>query len=140
MTDEKRREKKKWLRNEFRFNFHSPTFKRAQNDRLWTHLYRSHVSRLTSRDKNHSPRTENRDKPVRNFLVEKNFRTSFECPCFPHAETPREPRLQPTSERTTVVIIEVTRRVSRRSAPRTSPTSLSGWRRETMNNGTSRFA
>lgn len=124
-----------------RFNFHSPTFKRQTDEPIPidpTHL-QTHESGQKS-------------FPGGLRIATSRFATSFSSwrrtsarvsnvPVFP---AQKHLACQPTIERTTVVIIEVTRRVSRRSAPRTSPTSLflslSGWRRETMNNGTSRFA
>lgn len=100
-----------------RFNFHSPTDEPIPIDP--THL-QTHESGQKS-------------FPGGLRIATSRFATSFSSwrrtsarvsnvPVFP---AQKHLACQPTIERTTVVIIEVTRRVSRRSAPRTSPTSLS---------------
>lgn len=100
-----------------RFNFHSPTDEPIPIDP--THL-QTHESGQKS-------------FPGGLRIATSRFATSFSSwrrtsarvsnvPVFP---AQKHLACQPTIERTTVVIIEVTRRVSRRSAPRTSPTFLS---------------
>ena len=118
-----------------RFNFHSPTDEPIPIDP--THL-QTHESGQKSFPGGLRIATSR-------FATSSSWRrTSARVSNVPVFPAQKHLACQPTIERTTVVIIEVTRRVSRRSAPRTSPTSLflslSGWRRETMNNGTSRFA